>query len=99
MRTNLNLLSVAKFERSSKGPTLPSPAVCLSLHSGKHSEVKKLLEAGLDWDWSDDDGYAHLLLLQQQKAILLPLQQLGIDVCNLADTLHFWRRVKGAARR
>ncbi len=23
--------------------------------------MKKLLEAGLDWDWSDDDGCAHAL--------------------------------------
>jgi hypothetical protein len=34
----------------------PPLTVCINVRSGKHSEVKKLLEAGLDWDWSDDDG-------------------------------------------
>lgn len=37
------------------------------VHSGKHGEVKKLLEAGLDWDWSDDDGYTLLPFLAQRQ--------------------------------
>jgi hypothetical protein len=50
------VFKTAKCEHLGNVPVLLSPVDCLSLHSGKHSEVKKLLEAGLDWDWSDDDG-------------------------------------------
>ena len=59
--------------------------------------MKKLLEAGLDWDWSDDDGYARCftrLLFAMAAAAFVTL------ACVMfADIQHFWLRVKAEAKR
>jgi hypothetical protein len=54
----LGSLLVSKARRCCRRSRCCPLPLCLKVCacSGKHSEVKKLLEAGLDWDWSDDDG-------------------------------------------
>lgn len=63
--------------------------------------MKKLLEAGLDWDWSDDDGCARCFMRWASAvAVAVAAAAWMVVTCIVfADIQHFWLRAKVEAKR